>query len=459
MAAKDKGKTVYTCGACGAQAPKWAGQCAGCGEWNRMEETVQAARVPAGAARTGYAGAASGVTTLDRVRSGTVRRIPTGNGEFDRVLGGGLAAGGVVVLGGNPGAGKSTLLLQTSCHVARGETVLYVSGEENEEQVADRATRLDQPKDRMLFASATDVTAIERLVEERRPAVVVVDSIQTAFHPDVESEPGNTGQVKTCAAYLTRVAKRTGTSVILVGHINKAESIAGPMALVHIVDAVLMLSSTDDARYRIMRAEKNRFGSTSEIGVFAMTGTGLKEVKNPSAIFLSRSVEDAPGVVVTPLWEGTRPLLVEVQALLDQSAGGNPRRVAVGMDGNRVAMLLAVLNKHGGLAVYDQDVYVNAVGGVRVVETGADLAVLLAAVSSLRDRPIRSDVVAFGEVGLSGEVRPVQNGQDRIREAAKMGFKTAVVPEANAPKERIDGMAVVPVATLQQALDWLKDAA
>lgn len=457
MAAKDKVKVEFACSGCGSVAARWGGQCSGCGAWNTLEErSVQQA--PKGApARQGYTGGNGGgkLVTLAEIEKGSLLRLPTGLSEFDRVLGGGLVAGGTCVLAGDPGAGKSTVLLQTGCTIARSGRVQYFTGEESLEQIKDRAERLELPQDRMQAMVETNVVAIGALMEREAPDLAIVDSIQTLYHPELPGEPGGVSQVKNCAAYLNRVAKRLGISLVLVGHITKSESIAGPMALMHIVDTVLMLSSTDDARYRIMRAEKNRFGPTSEIGVFAMTGTGLKVVENPSAIFLSRSVKDAPGSVVTSLWEGSRPMLVEVQSLLDASGGGNPRRVSVGLDDKRVAMLMAVMNRHSGLQIADQDVYVNVVGGVRVVETCADLPVLLTAASSFRSIVIPPDVMAFGEIGLSGEVRPCANGQDRIREAVKLGFTKAVVPLANCPKDGVPGLDIFPVSTVAQAMEWL----
>jgi DNA repair protein RadA/Sms len=421
-----------------------------------MAESV--ARKPAtpALARQGYAGAGSGLlVTLDSLAPGSMVRIPSGLSEFDRVLGGGIVAGSSIVLSGNPGAGKSTLLLQTGCSVARERGVIYCTGEESLEQIKDHATRLGLPQDRMRAIVETDVVTIGSFMERERPDLVIVDSIQSVFHPELDSEPGSVSQLRTCAGYLNRFAKRLGTAIVFVGHITKSEAIAGPMTLIHLVDAVAHLSSTDDARYRIMRADKNRFGSASEIGVFAMTGTGLKVVENPSAIFLSRAVEDAAGTVVTPLWQGTRPMLVEVQALADAGAQGNPRRVGVGLDDKRLAMLLAVLHRHGGVHVHDADVYANVVGGIKVIETSADLPVLLSVASSLKEKSIPSDIIVFGEVGLSGEVRPCQNGSDRLREAAKLGFKRAVVPLANCPREGVPGLDLFPVSTLVQALEWL----
>lgn len=449
-------KTQFACDKCHAVAPKWQGQCPGCGEWNTLVEDVQVQAPKGAAARQGYAGGGGGkLVTLSEIEKGSLIRLPTGMSEFDRVLGGGLVAGGTVVMGGNPGAGKSTILLQTGCVIARQRKVHYYTGEESLEQIKDRAERLSLPQDRMWAVVETNVVAIGAMLEREAPDLAIVDSVQALYHPELPGEPGGVSQVKNCAAYLNRIAKHLGIALVLVGHINKSDAIAGPMALLHIVDAVLMFSSTDDARYRILRAEKNRFGPTSEIGVFAMTGTGVKVVENPSAIFLSRTVKDAPGSVVTSLWEGSRPMLVEVQSLLDASGGGNPRRVSVGIDDKRIAMLMAVMNRHSGLQVSDQDVYVNVVGGVRVTETCADLPVLLTAASSFKSIVIPEDVMAFGELGLSGEVRPCANGQDRIREAVKLGFTKAVVPLANCPKEGVPGLDIFPVSTVAHAMEWL----
>ena len=445
-----KPKTVFRCSDCDTDHNKWSGQCSGCGAWNTLEQQVNVTpsrNTPTGAGQ-------SKVTTLDKISKKRIARLSTGLVEFDRVLGGGLVPGSTLVLGGFPGAGKSTLLLQSACQIAETHPVLYVAGEESLEQIADRAQRLQLQTDKLKVLAETDISAITAIMERDRPAVVIVDSIQVMHHPEIDSLAGNTTQVRECANLLSRFAKRLNSSVIMVGHITKSENLAGPMTLNHLVDATMMLSSTDDARYRIVRSDKNRFGSVAEIGVFAMTGTGMKEVRNPSAIFLSKSNKELPGSIITVLWEGSRPLLVELQALVDQSALGNPRRVTVGIDNTRVAMLLAVLNRHGGIAVHDQDVYVNVVGGIRVSEPSADLAILLSVLSSLRDRAIPSDTFAFGEIGLSGEVRPCANGQERIREAAKHGFKTAIVPAANAPKGSIPGLKLIPVNSLQEALDW-----
>ena len=455
-------KVSWVCNNCGERASKWVGQCPSCEQWDTIGQVALAAPVPKAAQlqghRAGYAGAASSAVPMSSVEGGSITRFSTGQDELDRVLGGGMAEGMVAMIGGNPGAGKSTLLLQAGVHVdLQGRTVLYCTGEESVPQVKDRATRLGLPQSGMLLAACTDVTEIASMVEFHKVDLLIVDSIQTVFNPESGSTPGGVSQLRDCTAYLTRMAKARGTSVVLVGHVTKDEGLAGPMVIKHIVDASLMLSSTEDARYRILRAEKNRFGTASELGVFAMTSAGMRGVENPSAIFLSRSVQDAPGSVVTALWQGTRPLLVEVQALLDKTTLSNPRRVTVGLDDKRVAMLMAVLHKRGGVSVHDQDVYANVVGGVEVEETSADLAIMLAAVGSLKDCAIGGDVMAFGEIGLSGEVRPCQNGAERLKEAAKLGMRRAVVPAANYPKGGVEGMEVYPVLTLEQAVGILDE--
>ena len=468
MASKDK--KLFVCSACGAESGKWLGKCTACGEWDTLAEKAVVPAAKGVIARRGYAGASpAGLMPLDDVESEALVRIPTGMAEFDRMLGfsagpggvraSGLVEGSVVTLGGHAGAGKSTLLLQTGCVMAQTMKVAYFSGEESREQIKDRKERLNLGRDGLLIATETNVVAIGAMLEREAPAVAIIDSIQTMYHPEIDSMAGGASQVKGSAAYLTQIAKQHGIAMILVGHMIKADAIAGPEALRHIVDAVLILSSTEDARYRILRAEKNRFGDTSEIGVFAMTPVGLKVVENPSAIFLSRAIDDVPGSVVTPLWEGSRPMLVEVQALVDASLGGNPRRVSVGLDDKRLAMLLAILNKHSGLVVADKDVYANVVGGIKVAgtETSADLPILLAAASSIVGKVIPADVMAFGELGLSGEVRPCANGQDRIREAAKLGFKRAVVPIGNLTRDMVAGIDVYPVTTLAQAMEWLQN--
>jgi DNA repair protein RadA/Sms len=379
-------------------------------------------------------------------------RLTTADAELDRVLGGGLVPGSAILVGGSPGAGKSTLLLQTLCHLARGRPCLYITGEESLQQVALRARRLGLPMDQLRLMAETNVESILAALEGDRPDVVVVDSIQVVHSDDIASAPGSVSQVRECAAALTRHAKQSGTVLLLVGHVTKDGSLAGPKVLEHMIDCSILLEGSDDSRFRTLRGQKNRFGAVNELGIFAMTDGGLREVKNPSAIFLDRSEETSSGSAVMVVWEGTRPLLVEIQALVDDSALGNPRRVAVGLEQNRLAMLLAVLHRHGGLHVGDQDVFANVVGGVKVLETSADLALLLAIVSSFRDQPLPRDLVIFGEVGLSGEIRPVPSGQERLAEAAKHGFRRAIVPKANAPKTAIPGMEVVPVRKLQEAL-------
>lgn len=451
-----KQKTAYVCNDCGADSTKWQGQCGECGAWNTLTE-VRLGPTPSNRAERfkGYAGTATGAAQLQSLAEIDLQALPrfsSGTEEFDRVLGGGLVPGSVVLIGGNPGAGKSTLLLQTMCHLAQGMNALYVTGEESLQQVAMRGQRLGLPNDRLKMLSETSVENIVAAAQTFQPKVMVVDSIQVMHMADISSAPGSVSQVRESAAYLTRFAKQTGTVLILVGHVTKDGSLAGPKVLEHMIDCSILLEGTHDSRFRTLRGSKNRFGAVNELGVFAMTEQGLKEVSNPSAIFLQRGQEVSSGSVVMVVWEGTRPLLVEIQALVDDSHLGNPRRVAVGLDQNRLNMLLAVLHRHGGLMVGDQDVFVNVVGGVKVVETSADLALLLAIVSSLRDNPLPQDLMVFGEVGLAGEIRPVPSGQERLREAAKHGFKKAIVPIANAPAERIAGMEIIKVKTLADAL-------
>ena len=383
---------------------------------------------------SGYAGSLSDVQTLSEIDLTEMPRMGTGVEELDRVLGGGLVPGSAILIGGHPGAGKSTLLLQVLCKLAQTHSAMYVTGEESLQQVALRAQRLSLPTDSLKMLSETSVESICAVAEKHNPKLLVVDSIQVMGHEDVQSAPGGVAQVRECAAYLIRYAKLTNTVLILVGHVTKDGTLAGPKVLEHMIDCSLMLEGSTDNRYRTLRGVKNRFGAVNELGVFAMTEKGLREVKNPSAIFLSRADEPAAGSVVMVVWEGTRPILVELQALVDDSNFGNPRRLAVGVDQNRLSMLIAVLHRHGGVQVGDQDVFINVVGGLKVLETSADLALLLAIISSLRDRPLPTDLVVFGEVGLSGEIRPVPSGQERLNAAAKHGFKHAIVPEANVPK-------------------------
>lgn len=447
-----KSKTAFVCNECGADYSKWQGQCSECGQWNCVSEVRLGPARSAGSGRSGYAGSRSEVQSLASVDLGEMPRIDTGIGEFNRVLGGGMVPGSAILIGGHPGAGKSTLLLQTLCALAVRMPALYVTGEESLQQVAMRAERLDLPRDQLQMLAETDVEAIIAAADRLRPSLLVVDSIQVMHLADISSAPGSVSQVRECAALLTRYAKQSGTVLLLVGHVTKDGSLAGPKVLEHMIDCSILLEGGDDSRFRTLRGQKNRFGAVNELGVFAMTETGLREVKNPSAIFLSRSEAISSGSLVMVVWEGTRPLLVEIQALVDESVMGNPRRVAVGLDQNRLAMLLAVLHRHGGLLVADQDVFVNVVGGVKVLETSADLALLLAIVSSFRDRPLARDLVVFGEVGLAGEIRPVPSGQERLLEASKHGFKRAIVPKANVPKAPIEGMEIVAVTRLSEAL-------
>jgi DNA repair protein RadA len=448
-----KAKMAFVCNDCGADYTKWQGQCSECGVWNTLKE-VRLGAPARSSGPSGYAGEVqSKVTLIGEVDLSELPRFSSGMAELDRVLGGGFVPGSVVLIGGHPGAGKSTVLLQTLCGLARSLSALYVTGEESLQQVAMRAQRLALPTDKMQMLSATDVETIIHEASRVAPKIMVVDSIQVMHHADVQSAAGGVTQVRESAAALTRFAKQSGTTLILVGHVTKDGSLAGPKVLEHIIDCSIMLEGSHDSRFRTLRGIKNRFGAVNELGVFAMTEQGLKEVLNPSAIFLQRSDEIASGSVVMVVWEGTRPLLVEIQALVDDSSLGNPRRVAVGLDQNRLSMLLAVLHRHGGVMVGDQDVFVNVVGGVKIVETSADLALLLALVSSFRNRPLPRDLVVFGEVGLAGEIRPVPSGQERIREAAKHGFKRAIVPYGNAPREPVKGMEVVAVKKLSEALD------
>jgi DNA repair protein RadA/Sms len=452
-AAKDK-KTLFRCAQCGHAQSKWAGQCGGCGLWNTLVESMEE-RSTGGPRFSGYAGGVSGPARpvdLASVEGEEIQRTGSGLDELDRVLGGGLVAGSAILIGGDPGIGKSTLLLQTLAALGGRVTTLYVTGEESIQQVSMRAKRLRLRCEGVKILAETSLERMLAAVQDVRPALLVVDSIQTAYTELLQSAPGSVAQVRECAAQLVRYAKQSGTTVFLVGHVTKEGALAGPRVLEHMVDTVLYFEGDPGNRFRVIRAFKNRFGAVNELGVFAMTETGLKEVKNPSAIFLSRYEEDMPGTVVMVMREGSRPLLVEVQALVDESHLAAPRRVAVGMEGNRLAMLLAVMHRHGGVALFNQDVFVNMVGGLRLTETAGDLAVALAVASSYRDRPIPRDWIAFGELGLSGEVRPVQNGEERLREAAKHGFKHAVVPQKNIPKGGIDGLSTIPVKSLREAL-------
>jgi len=445
-------KSAYVCNDCGEEHVQWQGQCASCGTWNSLT------RITVGPVRrterdVGYAGARAEVKRLADIESADSARIPTGMAELDRVLGGGFVPGSVVLIGGDPGAGKSTLLLHVGTSLAAEHEVLYVSGEESLEQLAMRARRLELPLERLRVAAETRAQAIADMVEQHRPGLVVVDSIQVMQMDGVDSLPGSVTQVRETAAFFTRLAKQSGTVFVLVGHVTKEGSLAGPKVLEHMIDCFMMLESPTGSRFRTLRGVKNRFGAVNELGVFAMTELGMKEVSNPSAIFLERGNAPAAGSLVTVTWEGTRPLLVELQALVDQVQSGYARRVAVGLDAQRLAMHLAVLHRHGGISLGDQDVFANVVGGVRIGETAGDLALILAVLSSFRTRVLPRDLVVFGELGLTGEVRPVPNGQERLREARKHGFVRAIVPKANRPRPALTDMHVVGVTTLNEAID------
>ena len=450
-----KSKTAYVCNECGSDYSKWQGQCNDCGTWNSLSEIrLTSGKAARTSARTGYAGiAGSSAMKLSDVELKDVERQSSGFAEFDRVLGGGLVPGSSTLIGGEPGAGKSTLLLQVVCAMAERLKTLYCTGEESPQQVAMRAHRLELQRDKLNILAETSLEELMIQVEREKPALLVVDSIQVMHRSDITSAPGSVSQVRECAADLVRFAKQTQTILILVGHVTKEGGLAGPKVLEHMIDCSIILDSSSDERFRMLRSSKNRFGAVNELGVFAMTDTGMREVSNPSAIFLTRSEQAVSGSLITVTWEGTRPLLIELQALVDQSHYSSPRRVVVGLDPQRLAMLLAALHRHAGIAVADQDVFANVVGGVKVAETSADLPLLLAALSSLRDRPMSRGLVAFGEVGLTGEIRPVANGQERIREAAKHGFTRAIVPAANKPKSSPEGMEVVGVKSLAEAIE------
>jgi len=448
-------KTAYVCNDCGAEFSRWQGQCSACKAWNTISEVrlISASNSTKNDRFSGYAGETRAkIQTLSEISLQETPRFTSGFKELDRVLGGGIVPGSAILIGGHPGAGKSTLLLQVMCGLAKNMTALYVTGEESLQQVAMRANRLNLPTDKLNMLSETSVEQICNLADQLKPQIIVVDSIQVMHLSDIQSSPGSVAQVRECASFLTRYAKTRQVAIIMVGHVTKDGTLAGPKVLEHAIDCSLLLEGEADSRFRTLRSHKNRFGAVNELGVFGMTEQGLREVKNPSAIFLSRGDEQTPGSSVMVLWEGTRPLLVEIQALVDHSMLVNPRRVAVGLEQNRLALLLAVLHRHGGLQMSDQDVFVNVVGGVKVGETGADLALLLALISSFRNRPLPQDLVVFGEVGLAGEIRPVTSGQERISEAAKHGFKRAIVPFANKPKSAVENMEVFTVKKLADAL-------
>ncbi len=453
-----KEKTVYSCTECGGTAPRWMGQCPHCQAWNTLVESVAETTTPA---KNRFAALAktSAVATLADIEATDVARTPTGIGELDRVLGGGIVEGGVVLIGGDPGIGKSTLLLQAVDALQRASVpALYVTGEESGAQVALRSRRLGLDGSQVKVLAEIQLEKILSTLAATKPAVAVIDSIQTVYSEQLTSAPGSVAQVRECAAHLTRAAKASGTCIVLVGHVTKEGALAGPRVLEHMVDTVLYFEGDTHSSFRLVRAIKNRFGAVNEIGVFAMTEKGLKGVSNPSAIFLSQHAEPVPGSCVMVTLEGTRPLLVEIQALVD-SGGPSPRRLSVGLERDRLAMLLAVLHRHAGVACMDQDVFVNAVGGVRISEPAADLAVMLAITSSLRGKPLPKGFIAFGEVGLAGEVRPAPRGQERLKEAAKLGFSVAIVPKANAPKKGskdIEGLTIHAVERVDEAMEIVR---
>ena len=445
-------KTVFVCEECGGQVSKWQGQCPHCQAWNSLSEQTIPPPTQTPARFAALAATHSRVQTLSEVSAEEAPRFSTSIDEFDRALGGGLVRGAVVLIGGDPGIGKSTLLLQTLAAIGQHRTVLYVTGEESPQQIALRAQRLAVSADNVRLLAEIRTEQILACLQQEQPQVVVIDSIQTVYTETLSSAPGSVSQVRECAAQLTRYAKSTGCTMILVGHVTKEGALAGPRVLEHIVDSVLYFEGDTHSNFRMIRAVKNRFGAVNELGVFAMTERGLRGVSNPSAMFLSSHKDDVPGSCVLVTQEGTRPLLVEIQALVDEAHAPQPRRLTVGLEQNRLAMLLAVLHRHGGVACFDRDVFINAVGGVRISEPASDLAVLLAIVSSLRDKALPEKMVVFGEVGLGGEVRPVARGQERLREAAKLGFTRAIIPTANRPKQSIEGMTLVSVDRLDQAL-------
>lgn len=453
-----KTEVAYHCQACGALSRKWMGQCADCGEWNTLTERLveKAAKMTH---NKGYAGQQSKVMAIQEVVLQSMPRTSTQSSELDRVLGGGLVPGAVVLIGGDPGIGKSTLLLQTAMTLSQSHKVLYVTGEESVQQVAMRGARLGLPDNKLLLLAETSLEKILQAAHQTAPDMMVIDSIQTMYTEEIQSAPGGVSQVRECAAHFARFAKQNQTAVFLVGHVTKSGEVAGPRVLEHIVDTVIYLEGQSDNRFRLLRALKNRFGAANELGLFAMTDKGMKPVSSPSAMFLSGTNEQLmPGSVILGIWEGTRPLIVELQALVDTSYGPNPRRVAVGLDLQRMTMLLAVLHRHGGIATHDQDVFINVVGGMRIQETSADLAILLAIRSSLKNKAMASKTLIFGEVGLSGEIRPVQRGLERLKEAAKHGLTRAIVPKANLPKINLPDITVQGVSTLSEALNLMNES-
>ena len=453
-----KAKTIYSCTECGGLESKWQGQCPSCHAWNTLVETIAETKgVGTIASRYAPLAETAGLQKLTEVEATEIIRQPTGVSEFDRVLGGGFVPGGVVLIGGDPGIGKSTLLLQTLCHIGNARRAIYVSGEESPQQIAMRAKRLGLDASPISLLAEINLEKIIQVLQKHKPDIAVIDSIQTVYSEALQSAPGSVAQVRECSAQLTRLAKQAGITVILVGHVTKEGALAGPRVLEHIVDTVLYFEGDQNSSFRLIRAFKNRFGAVNELGVFAMTEKGLREVTNPSALFLSHHSEQVAGSCITVTMEGTRPLLIEIQALVDEAHAPNAKRLCVGVEQNRLAMLLAVLHRHAGVACFDQDVFINAVGGVKIAEPAVDLAVILSIVSSLKNKPLDNKLIVFGEVGLAGEVRPVQRGQERLKEAAKLGFTKAIVPKANAPKQRISGIEVIAVERLDHALAKMRE--
>ena len=450
-------KSVYVCTECGTSEPKWQGQCPACMAWNTLVESIaETANTNRYANKFESLAAIGQLQKLSTVQAADVARQPTGITEFDRVLGGGLVEGGVILIGGDPGIGKSTLLLQVLCHLGKSSQAIYVSGEESPQQIAMRAKRLGLDASELDLLAEINLEKILATLQSNQPNIAVIDSIQTVYSEALQSAPGSVAQVRECSAQLTRLAKQLGITVILVGHVTKEGALAGPRVLEHIVDTVLYFEGDQNSTFRLIRAFKNRFGAVNEIGVFAMTEKGLREVANPSALFLSHHETQVAGSCITVTMEGTRPLLIEIQALVDESHTSAPKRLCVGVEQNRLAMLLAVLHRHAGVACFDQDVFINAVGGVKISEPAVDLSILIAISSSFKNKPLEPKLIVFGEVGLAGEVRPVQGGLVRLKEAAKLGFTKAIVPKANAPKTKIEGLQVYAVERLEQALDHIR---
>lgn len=451
-----KPKLTFCCQTCGTLYPKWTGQCSGCNEWNTILEEIRTK--PESTRYQGFAGVESVMTRMADVTLHDDIRLSSGSQELDRVLGGGIIMGSAILIGGDPGIGKSTILLQTIAHLSQELKTLYVTGEESPQQITLRARRLGLPENHLWLLAETHVENILNHVQKEKPRVLVIDSIQTMHTSLLSSAPGSVGQVRESAMQLVSYAKQHGTALFIVGHVTKEGHLAGPRVLEHMVDAVLYFEGEQDNRYRMIRAVKNRFGAVNELGIFAMTDKGLKEVSHPSAIFLSRYAQPVSGSIVTATKEGSRPLLVEVQALVDQSHTGNPRRLAVGLETQRLSMLLAILHRHSGIMTHSMDVFLNVVGGLQILEPAADLPVLFAILSSLRNKPLSQELLVFGELGLAGEIRPVPGGQERLKEAAKHGFKTAVVPHGNLVKKTVDGMQLHAVQSLKEAIDWFEQS-